>query len=117
MPCTKRRAVATALLWVTFLTNASGLALAQAELPADFDCGNLMQLHGYLSHAQLQCSGLQSNVLVARAAGVCASRLGKPKADELLAAGMNNFDRRAQELGRDQACKDAIERHGGPAKR
>jgi hypothetical protein len=103
------------LLGVTALANA-GAALAQAELPADFDCGSMTELHGYLGRAQAQCAGLQSNALVARAAGVCATRLGKEKADELLAAGSGNFDRRAEDRGREQACKDAIERHG-PTKR
>jgi hypothetical protein len=109
-----RNDAAATLLCVAVLTHASGSASAQAELPPDFDCGSLTELHGYLGRAQAQCAGLQSNVLVARAAGVCASRLGKAKTDERLAAGMSNFDRREQERGRDQACKDAIERHGSP---
>jgi hypothetical protein len=106
-----RRGAAAAWLFVATLANARE-ALAQAELPADLDCGNMTELHGYLSRAQAQCVGLQSNALVARTAGACAARLGQPKATELLAVGTSNFDRRAQERGREQACKDAIERHG-----
>jgi hypothetical protein len=115
--CPPRGAVATAWLCIALLANMREPALAQAGPPADVDCGALTELHGYLSRAQLQCGGLQSNVLVARAAEACASRLGKAKADERLAAGRSNFDRRAQEGGRDQACKEAIEHHGGSPKR
>jgi hypothetical protein len=72
-------------------------------------CSQIMQIHGFLSRARLQCGfGYYSDEMVSEA-GACSKHYTEAQTKQLLSEGMQTFDRNEQEKGHVLLCSQVLE--------
>lgn len=92
-------------------------ANAPAPAPAQSDCRQTIEAHGFLSRAQFQCGFRSYSREMLDMARVCGRTLGDETSQQLLRSGMEMYDFNEGKVGRQAMCRDVLQRFPGVVRR
>ena len=82
--------------------------IGPATVSAYTDCPTTIRTHGFLSRAQFQCGFASYSNEMMQAARACTQKVSASQMKEILAAGMQTFDRNEKAIGHTQLCRNIL---------
>ncbi|MBV8914760.1 MAG: hypothetical protein JOZ05_17175 [Acetobacteraceae bacterium] len=99
--------VAVSIAWTAVLVLALP-ASGVAQPAAQSGCESILKAHGFLSRAQFQCNfGWYSREMM-ESARRCSQGMDEAQVRQLLASGMQTFDRNEQQKGHAAMCREVL---------